>query len=504
MTKREPLSYTFEWTPELIEIYDREISRIAKDFGLDTYPVQIEIISAEQMIDAYCSSGMPLSYNHWSFGKHFLQIEKNYRKGLMGLAYEIVINSNPSIAYLLEENSMVMQAIVIAHACYGHNSFFKNNYLFKEWTNADAIIDYLLFAKNYIARCEERYGVEEVEQVLDACHALMNYGVDRYKRPAKLSLREESIRLKTKQEYLQSQVNDLWDMTIPKREKTIENEHSVNFPKEPEENILYFIEKNAPLLENWQREIVRIVRKIAQYFYPQHQTKLMNEGWACFWHYILINALYDQGLVTDEFMIEFFQIHTNVVSQQPFDSPIYNGINPYYLGFHIFSDIKRMCEKPTEEDKKYFPQLAGKNWIEATDFAMRNFKDESFITQYLSPKLIRDLKLFSILDDDKADHLLISAIHNDEGYQHIRAVLSSQYNIIEREPNIQITNVNLRSDRALTLQHIEYKQQPLAKETVDVLKYLHFLWGFPVRLETVDHEGSVKKVYQYPEVPEQN
>lgn len=501
MTNREILSHTADWTPELIEIYEKEIGRIAKEFGLDTYPIQIEIISSEQMMDAYCSSGMPLGYNHWSFGKHFLQIEKHYRKGLMGLAYEIVINSNPSIAYLLEENSMVMQAIVIAHACYGHNSFFKNNYLFKAWTNADSIVDYLLFAKKFIADCEEQYGVEAVEQVLDACHALMNYGIDRYKHPAKLSLREESIRLKTRQEYLQLQVNDLW-RTIPKKQKSLDESQLEKFPKEPQENILYFIEKNAPLLEAWQREIVRIVRKIAQYFYPQNQTKLMNEGWACFWHYTLINALYDQGLVTDEFMMEFFQIHTNVVSQQPFDSPVYNGINPYYLGFHIYADIKRMCEQPTEEDRKYFPDVAGKDWLKTLDFAMRNFKDESFIMQYLSPKLIRDLKLFTILDDEKADHLLISAIHNDEGYEHIRTKLSSQYNTSEQDPNIQITNVNLRADRALTLQHIEYQQQSLSKETLAVLKYLYFLWGFPVRLETIDQEGKVKKVYQCPEVPE--
>ena len=160
-----------DWDFSLIEKFDLEIKKIACDeFMLDVYPVQLEIITAEQMMDAYSSAGMPISYPHWSFGKHFVSTEKNYRRGHMGLAYEIVINSNPCIAYLMEENSMPMQVLVIAHAAYGHNSFFKNNYLFKSWTDADSIIDYLVFARKYIVDCEERYGVDAVEELLDSCH----------------------------------------------------------------------------------------------------------------------------------------------------------------------------------------------------------------------------------------------------------------------------------------------------------------------------------------------
>ena len=153
MKKKEPLSKGAEWNFDLLEKYDREISRIAHDYGLDTYPNQIEVITAEQMMDAYSSIGMPINYHHWSFGKQFVSTEKNYRRGQMGLAYEIVINSNPCISYLMEENTMVTQALVIAHACYGHNSFFKGNYLFQTLTDAYAIIDYLVFAKNDIAKC---------------------------------------------------------------------------------------------------------------------------------------------------------------------------------------------------------------------------------------------------------------------------------------------------------------------------------------------------------------
>ena len=462
---------------------------MAEGFGLDTYPNQIEIISSEQMMDAYSSVGMPLGYNHWSFGKQFLDTEKRYKRGHMGLAYEIVINSNPCIAYLMEENTMTMQALVIAHACYGHNSFFKGNYLFRTWTNADAIIDYLLFAKKYITRCEKRYGISEVEAVLDSCHALMNYGVDRYKRPSPLSPEEERLRQNEREEYLQSQVNDLW-RTIPVVEKDDDETKEFRFPHEPQENLLYFVEKNAPLMEPWQREIVRIVRKIAQYFYPQRQTQVMNEGWATFWHYTILNKLYDEGLVTDGFMMEFLQSHTNVVAQPPYNSPYFSGINPYTLGFAMMSDIKRICEEPTDEDKQWFPDIAGSNWMETLDFAMRNFKDESFIAQFLSPKLIRDLRLFAVLDDDSKNTLEITAIHDEAGYKKVRQAMVEQYNLGSREPNLQVYNVDLRGDRSLTLRHIQHNRKPLSDSADEVLKHLARLWGFTVRIDSIKEDGS--------------
>ena len=480
-----------EWTFELIERYEREIARVAAGYGLDTYPNQIEVITAEQMMDAYSSVGMPVNYHHWSFGKQFLGVEQRYKRGHMGLAYEIVINSNPCIAYLMEENTITMQALVIAHAAYGHNSFFKNNYLFQTWTNADAIVDYLLFARNYIAECEQRYGEEEVELLLDSCHALMNYGVDRYKRPSTLSAEQERRRQKEREDYRQSQVNELW-RTLPARKETASTLDEQRFPSEPQENLLYFIEKNAPLLKPWQREIVRIVRKVAQYFYPQRQTQVMNEGWATFWHYTILNTLYEEGLVDDGFMIEFLQSHTNVIAQPAYDSKYYSGINPYALGFAMMTDLRRICEQPTDEDRHWFPDIAGSDWIKTLDFAMRNFKDESFIAQYLSPRLIREFKLFSVLDDDSREQLEISAIHDEKGYRNIRQSLAEQYNLGSREPDIQIYNVNRRGDRSLTLRHTQYHRRPLAESTDEIVKHMARLWGFTVRLESALENDKVE------------
>jgi spore cortex formation protein SpoVR/YcgB (stage V sporulation) len=499
MTRAEsPISTTSEWSFELVQAYDRAIGSIAEEFGLDTYPNQIEIISSEQMMDAYASVGMPIGYSHWSYGKQFLNVQQSYNRGQMGLAYEIVINSNPCIAYLMEENTMMMQALVIAHACYGHNSFFKGNYLFRAWTDASSIIDYLVFAKQYIAQCEEKYGVEAVEAILDSCHAIMNYGVDRYKRPYPISTQEEQLRQKEREEYLQRQINDLW-RTIPVDEQDKKLKKTARFPDEPQENLLYFIEKKAPLLEPWQREIVRIVRKIAQYFYPQRQTQVMNEGWATFWHHHLINTLFDRGLVTEGFMLEFMQSHTSVIYQPSYDSPYYNGINPYTLGFNIFTDLKRICENPTDEDKRWFPDIAGSNWLETLDFAMRNFKDESFILQFLSPKVMRDLKLFCILDDDHNPAIDVTAIHDDDGYKALREALSAQYNLGNREPNIQIYEVDVRGDRSITLHHQQFNRQPLDEESAaEVLKHIHRLWGFDVHLHSV-RDNEIAESFHCPD-----
>ncbi|TXI72663.1 MAG: SpoVR family protein, partial [Dokdonella sp.] len=205
-----PIAEGSDWTFEAIARYDDEIGRVAKRYALDCYRHQLELITSEQMMDAYAAIGMPVYYHHWSFGKHFVETENRYKRGQMGLAYEIVINSDPCIAYLMEENTLTMQALVIAHAAYGHNSFFKGNHLFRQWTNADAIIDYLVFARNYLAECEERHGEDAVEHLLDACHSLTNVGVDRYKRSPPLSMAKERLRQKDREAYLQAQVNDLW------------------------------------------------------------------------------------------------------------------------------------------------------------------------------------------------------------------------------------------------------------------------------------------------------
>jgi spore cortex formation protein SpoVR/YcgB (stage V sporulation) len=225
----------------------------------------------------------------------------------------------------------------------------------------------------------------------------------------------------------------------------------------------------------------------------------MNEGWATFWHYTILQHLYDEGKVSDRFILEVLHSHTNVVAQPEYNSKYYSGINPYALGFAMFTDIRRICEQPTLEDKEWFPELAGSNWLDTLHFAMQNFKDESFISQYLSPKVIRDFHLFAIVDDDESSTLEVAAIHNAEGYQKIRQMLSQQYNLSQIEPNIQVFNVDLNGDRSLTLRYVAQNRVPLAGSFEQVLKHLHRLWGFTVYLEQQQDDGSADLIGQCPD-----
>jgi stage V sporulation protein R len=481
-----------DWNFETLRrIYDAIEAVAIGELGLDVYPNQIEVITTEQMLDAYASTGMPLFYKHWSFGKHFAFHEAVYRRGLMGLAYEIVINSNPCISYVMEENTAAMQTLVMAHAAFGHNHFFKNNYLFREWTDADGILNYLEFAKGYITRCEERYGEAAVERLLDAAHALMSHGVHRYPRKKKPDLRSEERREEERHLHREQTYNDLW-RTVPSKGAAgaakLSDERRRALLELPQENILYFLEKSAPRLQPWQREILRIVRHIAQYFYPQRQTKVMNEGCATYCHYRILTSLHERGQIGDGAFFEFLQSHTNVIRQPEFDDPSYGGLNPYALGFGMMRDIERLCTEPTPEDREWFPDIAGRGEAAAVlRDIWANYRDESFIAQFLSPHLIRKWRMFHLVDDPEAPDLRVDAIHDERGYRRVRRMLARQHDIAWNDPDIQVIDVDLGGDRRLIVNHQVLNGALLEDEDVTrVLQHLADLWGYDVALQEVD------------------
>ena len=476
-----PLVAGTEWDFRKLERVYAAIEEVAvEELKLDNcYPNQLEIITSEQMVDAYTSVGMPIYYKHWSFGKHFAAQWDQYRRGYMGLAYEIVINSNPCIVYLMEENTMTMQALTIAHAAFGHNFFFANNYMFRDWTDASAIVDYLVFARNYIQKCEVREGQQPVEAFLDSCHALMNYGVNRYKRPAKASAVKEKKRQDEREAYQQSQNSEL-AVFFHKLQEEQKTEKADRFPRDPEENILYFCEKYAPDLPEWKREIIRIVRKVSQYFYPQGLTKVMNEGCATYTHYRIMNRLHDKGLMTDGAMLEFLNSHTNVVTQPAFDDNRYSGINPYALGFAMMRDIERICKDPTAEDRKRFDFAGCNDEMTVLKDAWANYRDESFIRQFLSPQLIREMDLFQLKDNRTDPNYLVTAIHNDRGYDAIRETLADQHERHFFVPQIEVVKVDPQS-RMLYLEYKNYHNRALAN-AAKMLKHVQALWGHPVSI----------------------
>jgi spore cortex formation protein SpoVR/YcgB (stage V sporulation) len=417
--------------------------------------------------------------------------ERSISRSRGGIPNEIVETSGGTAYCFTTDTGMWLARrednIFVTGNC-GHSHFFKNNYLFKGWTDADTIIDYLKFAKNYIKNCEEKHGAKRIERLLDACHSLQAHGVDKYKKPARLSDELAHQRQKQREEYSEKMFNDMW-RTIPKKSTTIPKPGTSEFP---EENLLYFIEKNSPILESWEREIVRIVRKISQYFYPQRQTQLLNEGFATFSHHLLMTEMHDRGMIDDGSYLEFLECHTNVVAQRDWDSKHYSGINVYALGFAMLTDIRRICESPDSEDHKWFPDIAGNGkGLETILHIVENYRDESFVMQFLSPKVARAFKLFSFHISEGKDYLQVNATHDDDDFLQLRAALAASYDLSRSIPSIEVVHVDWTGDRTLYIEHRTKNNCRLhyadAKRTVE---HLNTLWGFTVDLEYRDLDGN--------------
>ncbi len=307
---------------------------------------------------------------------------------------------------------------------------------------------------------------------------------------AALSDADRMAKVVARAEHARQNFNDLW-RTLPHIEEDDEEKEErqaeVRNIQLPEENLLYFIEKASPVLEPWQRELLRIVRNMSQYFYPQKQTKVMNEGCASFVHYYIMQELHRKGQITDGAWLEFMHSHTSVVFQPDFDDQRYSSINPYALGFAMMQDIVRICEKPTKEDRDWFPDIAGcGDWRSVLKDAWANFRDESFVQQYLSPQVMRQFRMFAIRDEADRPYYEVSAIHNEQGFREVRATLASMYDLSALEPNIQVVEADLDGDRTLRLRHLMHNNAPLDTRTRDdVLAHIHTLWGHDVELDSV-------------------
>lgn len=456
------------WTLDTLQEAEDIILNMAEDhLGFDLYPTQTEIITSEQMLDLYSLTGLPLSYNHWSFGKKFVKNQQDYLSGKRGLAYEIVPNTNPVRSYQMETNNTVMQFMVMAHVT-GHNHFFKNNYMFTDWTDADFIVDYLRFAKDYVRDCERKYGEKEVEKVIDACHTIQRNSVDFHPRNRKGdSDKPEPI------------YDEMWETLLPQKQEET-TEQLIN-----EDNLLYFLEKNSLVEASWKRELMRIVRKLGQYFFPQAQTKNLNEGCASYADYHLMTKMYDDGHINEGFYMEYLHHHSNVLNQPDYGQ----RMNPYKLGFEVLMDVKRMIQDPTDEDKNHFPEVTSQDsWKEYMLHIFKNYRDDSFIQQFLSPKLIRKLGFFKIEDYDD-QNWIVTEIQDDKGWKQIRKDLASSYKRANMFPNVKVKRVDGRTK--LLLQTDDPIHQDRAKK---VLKHLESLWGNDeIYLE--QHDGKLLTNY---------
>lgn len=496
-----------------IELTDAVCQIIAKDkYELDVYPNLIEIIRSDQMLDAYTTTGLPYSYRHWSFGKRRMEEERKYDAS-KHMAYEIVINSNPCLSYCMDSNTPLLQMIVIAHAAYGHNAVFKNNYLFKdENTGADTILTENKRMRDYVAECEKRYGEQEVRMLLNFCHALKFVDTSDNMRAHKPTQREWEQ--KRRQQNLQAHLNppstSVFNSVANQNAKPVED---YAHPRAGEKNILMFMAENAPHLPEWKRNIMRMVSRISQYFKPQMVTKILNEGMATYTHDKIITTMRDIGLVDYGMYQEYKQINAGVLFQQPGvvfardedgkivrdenGQPVEQLVgaqwNPYRLGLTILQEIERICKEPTEEDKKWFPQFAGEpDWFGMVKHAVFSSSDETFIQQYLSPKAMRELNMLSVESRVENKFYEVTAIHAGEGFRKMREVLAADQRIWEKLPHIELYDYQDRTDRCLILRHKSYDGKLL--DTVDaemILEYMHHQWEHPVVIESVDENGEV-------------
>jgi spore cortex formation protein SpoVR/YcgB (stage V sporulation) len=464
------------WTVEDLERFWIKIDNIGKEWGL-TYPKQqIELVTSNQMIEIISTIGSPCSYDHWSIGKRAIELEKAYVEGKAGLAYELVINSEPSIMYIMENNTLIQQGLVMAHAGLGHGSVFKNNFLFKEWTRPETILDYMAYSKKYIAECEAKHSPEEVEALLDICHALNNYGVSHHKRLTKRQI-------ENRKEYLR-QAKDI-GVTLGEAVPGFSVSNSADYQLRkldkielPEENILYFMEKYSTVLEDWHREIIRIVRKHAEYFYPQTKTKILHEGWATFIEYMVFEELYTRGDIDEGGYLEFLRDHTNVTCQPEYSSNYFNGhLNPYSIGFSIFKDLYRMTQQPTSKEIEDYPEIANTDWKDSLMDIVKNYSDSDLIGRYLTENVIKDLNLFAIKNGSEA----VSVVATAKDLDSVRMLLSDSLDMFNNIPRLEI--VSLSYSKRLTLQCYPVKGKVVDEDSMRLIgDYIYNLWGHEIEI----------------------
>ena len=479
-----------EWTIEDLDKTWEEIAKYTDKYKLDIPNVQFELVTYEQMLDINCSNALPNLYHHWSFGKQFIKNYHEYKKGRTGLAYEVIINTDPAFCYLMENNTMLMQCLVMCHAGVGHSNFFKNNYLFKQHTNPKVILPFLEKSRKFIEECEKKFGVGKVEALLDSCHALQYFSFDPFKpkRWTEKKVKDRNKKRRRAEEESQTE----FSVRRRKIRGKLRKKHY---------NLLRYIRDHSKALKSWQRDIISILLEINQYLYPQIRTKIMNEGWASFWHYTLMNDLYKDGKINDGHYLEFIENHTAVIFQPEADSRYYSGINPYKLGFEMFMDLRRICENPTDEDREWFPEIAGSDWLETLKYIAFNYRDDSFIEQFLSPALIRKLRLFEIEDDEENPNWLITDIHNEKGYRKIRSSLATQTNFDNQLPILYIVdppNIQGIEYGELYIENFEFKgREMIARDTQKTLLHVTELWGDIVRFGVISEEESRPSIMEW-------
>ncbi len=434
-----------------LEDWNKKIEKIVEEVGLDCYPQEFEVIGYNDMLAYEAYVGMPSKYPHWSYGKAYEKNKTLYSFNMTGLPYEMVINSDPSLAYLMRENTLLLQILTMAHV-YGHNDFFKNNRLFRDGTRADKTIEMFKLDADIIRGYinDPSIGYSEVERVIDAAHSI------RYQVPRVIGVKKVSEE-KIKQGMLDDYTRKREQRSILDQYEEIEMPDINKIPLEPDDDLIQFI-INYGDLEDWERNILSIVRRESMYFIPQIETKIMNEGWASFWHYNILKKLnLDDGLY-----LEFIKRHNDVIAPNPY------SLNPYYIGFKVLQDI----------DKRY-----GREKL----FEVRELeRDNSFLRKYLTQELCEELGLFKY--GKKGLDIVVDEVSDENGWRKIRDTIATECGV-GSIPYIRVKEMD-RKDFSLNLEHVFDGRELEASYTKRTLKHIYELWKRKVTLTTKNKDGS--------------
>ena len=459
------------------------IEKFADDYGLTFFQVVFEMVDYQQMNALAAYGGFPTRYPHYRFGMEYNQLSKSYEYGLHKI-YEMVINNDPTYGYLLEGNTMLDQKLVIAHV-YGHADFFKNNLYFAH-TNRRMIDDMANHATR-IRRYQERYGIEKVERFIDACLAIEELidpsAVFRPNRPPEEAGGSEEVETREPgrmpaKSYMDRYVNPPEYVEAQRQKIAQEKEESKQFPPRPERDVLGFLLAYAPL-ENWERDVVGIIREESYYFLPQRQSKVMNEGWATYWH----SKIMTTKVLTDAEVIDYADHHSGTVATQP------GRLNPYKLGLELFRDIERRwntgqfgpewgaCESMAERSSWDKKLGLGREKI----FEVRRIhSDATFLDEFLTPEFCDEQKLFVSKQDGKTQKAVVASREFNE----VKQALLFQFTNGGR-PAIELVNANHANRSELLLRHHHVGVDLRWDWAREVLENMALLWRRPVRLETL-------------------
>ncbi len=480
-------SAVHELPPELREL-QVEIEGYARAYGLDFYDTIFEILDYDELSEIAALGGFPTRYPHWRFGMQYEQLSKGYRYGLQKI-YEMVINNDPCYAYLLRCNQMVDQKLVMAHV-YGHNDFFKKNIAFSR-TNRK-MMDEMANHGNRIRRFMERQGETEVEDFIDSCLSLENL-IDIHspfiKRRDELSRYDFSsedeaaaigpAKFQNTKDYMDSFINPPEVIREEARRREAEREAAVkSFPEHPERDVLLFLLEHAPL-KGWQHDVLAIIRDEAYYFAPQAATKIMNEGWASYWHSTIMTT----KLLGPSEVVDYADHHSGTMAA-------YSGrLNPYKLGIELLRDIEERWNKGQfgPEWEECEDETAKRNWDKKLGLGRQKIfevrkvhHDVTFIDTYLTPEFCRRHGLFSFKYNSQNE---LYEIESREFRKIKERLLFSLTNF--GQPIVRVKDGNFRNRGELLL-HQEHFGVDLKMDLAqDTLKHLHRLWKRPVHIETM-------------------